>query len=66
MAAKLGTEPLLIVASQPTGQGIAPVPVDTAGIPNDHWGYAIQWFLLATVWGVMTLYLLWRIRQRTV
>ncbi len=66
MAAKLGAEPVLIVASQPTGNGIAPVPVDTSSIPNDHWGYAIQWFSLAAVWGVMTLYLLWRIRQRTV
>lgn len=66
MAAKLGAEPLLVVANQPTGDGIAPVPVDTSSIPNDHWGYAIQWFSLAAVWGVMTLYLLWRIRQRTV
>ncbi|GAB1364386.1 SURF1 family protein [Rhodobacter sp.] len=66
MAASLQTEATLIVASQPTGDGIEPVPVDTSSIPNDHWGYAIQWFGLATVWGVMTLYLLWRIRQRTV
>jgi surfeit locus 1 family protein len=66
MAAKLQTEPTLIVAREQTGGGIAPVPVDSSAIPNDHWGYAIQWFGLATVWGVMTLYLLWRIRQRTV
>lgn len=66
MAAKLNTEPTLLVASRQTGDGITPVPVDTSSIPNDHLGYAIQWFLLATVWGVMTLYLLWRIRQRTV
>ena len=66
MAAKLEAEPLLIVATLPTGDGIEPVPVDTSSIPNDHWGYAIQWFSLAVVWGVMTLYLLWRIRQRTV
>lgn len=66
MAAKLGTEEILIVARQSTGDGIAPVPVDTTSIPNDHWGYAVQWFLLALVWGVMTLYLLYRIRQRTV
>lgn len=66
MAAKLGSEEILIVASQPTGDNIAPVPVDTKSIPNDHMGYAIQWFLLALVWGVMTLYLLYRIRQRTV
>jgi surfeit locus 1 family protein len=40
--------------------------VDTSGIPNDHWGYAVQWFSLAAVWLGMTAYLLWRIRQRTV
>jgi len=65
MAAELGTEATLIVAREPTGDGILPVPVDTSGIPNDHWGYAITWFLLATVWAGMTGYLLWRIRQRT-
>ena len=66
MAAKLGTEPTLIVASKPTGDGITPVPVDTSGIPNDHWGYAIQWFLLAATWAGMTVFLLWRIRTRKV
>ena len=66
MAAKLKTEPTLIVASAPTGDGIAPVPVDTSGIPNDHWGYAIQWFLLAATWAGMTVFLLWRIRTRKV
>ena len=64
MAALLGTEPTLIVASQPTGDGISPLPVDASGIPNDHWGYAIQWFLLAATWAGMTLFLLWRIRGR--
>ncbi len=66
MAAALKTEPTLIVASQPTGDGIMPLPVDTSGIPNDHWGYAIQWFLLAATWAGMTLFLLWRIRARKV
>ncbi|MFN6924880.1 MAG: SURF1 family protein [Tabrizicola sp.] len=66
MAAVLKTEPTLIVASRPTGDGIEPVPVDTSGIPNDHWGYAIQWFLLAATWAGMTLFLLWRIRMRKV
>ena len=65
MAAKLGTEPTFIVASKPTGDGIAPTPVDSSGIPNDHWGYAIQWFLLAVTWAGMTVFLLWRIRSRT-
>jgi surfeit locus 1 family protein len=66
MATKLNTEPTLIVAREPTGDGITPVPVNTSTIPNDHWGYAITWFLLAAVWAVMTAALLWRIRQRGV
>jgi surfeit locus 1 family protein len=64
MAAALGTEPVLVVARTPTGPGPAPLPVDTAGIPNDHLGYAIQWFGLAAVWAGMTALWLWRIRRR--
>ena len=64
MADYLNAEPILIVATEPTGDGITPVPVDTSTIPNDHWGYAITWFLLALVWAVMTLALLWRIRRQ--
>jgi surfeit locus 1 family protein len=67
MARALGTEPVLIVAR--TIEGTAPraqaMPVGTEGIPNDHLGYAIQWFGLAAVWAGMTGWLLWRIRQRT-
>lgn len=66
MAAQLATEPLLIVARAPTASGIEPMPVDTSGIPNNHLGYAVQWFGLAAVWLGMTAYLLWRIRRRTV
>lgn len=66
MAAKLQTEPTYIVAREPTGDGIEPLPVDTSTIPNDHWGYAVQWFLLAATWLGMTAYFLWRIRRRTV
>lgn len=65
MAAKLHTEATLIVAAKPVGDGITPVPVDTSAIPNNHWGYAIQWFLLAVTWAGMTAFLLWRIRRRT-
>ena len=65
MAAALKTEPVLVVAASDTGDGIQPMPADTSGIPNDHLGYAIQWFGLATVWLGMTVYLLWRIRRRT-
>ena len=64
MAATLGAEPTLIVARKPTGDGITPMPVDTASIPNNHWQYAVTWFLLAAAWLGMTAYLLWRIRQR--
>lgn len=66
MAAALNTEPVLVVARSPTGDGIDPMPVDTSGIPNDHWGYAITWFLLAAVWAGMTVGLLWRMTRRTV
>jgi len=68
MAAALGTEPVLIVARETslTGAAPTPLPVGTEGIPNDHLEYAITWFSLAVVWVGMTLFLLWRIRRRTV
>lgn len=66
MARALGTEPLLIVARSDTGGAIAPLPVDPAAIPNNHLGYAIQWFGMAVVWLGMTVLYLWRIRRRTV
>jgi surfeit locus 1 family protein len=66
MAAALGTEPVLIITR--SVEGTAPraqaMPVGTEGIPNDHLGYAIQWFGLAAVWAGMTGWLLWRIRRR--
>lgn len=67
MSEFLKTEPILVVAGSAEGQepSIVPVPVDTAGIPNDHLNYAITWFSLAAVWAGMTVYLLWRIRHRT-
>lgn len=65
MATVLGTEPLLVVARaiDPAEPGITPLPVDTATIPNDHFGYAMQWFGLAVVWTMMTGYFLWRNRR---
>jgi len=67
MAAALGTEPILIILSQSTeiNPPVTPVPVNTAGIPNNHMGYAIIWFSLAIAWAGMTAFLLSRMRQRT-
>ncbi len=64
MAEVMGTDPVLIVASE-TFPTLAPrlTPV-TINIPNDHFGYAVTWFSLAAVWGMMTGYALWRIRRR--
>lgn len=68
LAEHMGTEPVLIVAREVSGEGaaVAPLPVDTSGIPNDHLGYAVTWFGLAIVWLGMTALLLWRIRRKTV
>ncbi|WP_170790399.1 SURF1 family protein [Ruegeria lacuscaerulensis] len=62
LAAVLGAEPILLIARSETDPGITPLPVDTAGIPNDHLQYAITWFGLALVWAAMTGYFLWRNR----
>lgn len=67
LADTLSAEPVLIIArSIEPGRNIRPLPVGTEGIPNDHLQYAGTWFSLAFIWFGMTLYLLWRIRQRTV
>jgi surfeit locus 1 family protein len=65
LAEALNAEPVLIVArtTSETDPAVTPLPVDTAGIPNDHLEYAVTWFGLATVWIGMTGFLLWRIRQ---
>ena len=67
MANVLGTEQVLVVARSldPAIAAIAPLPVDTASIANDHLNYAITWFSLAFVWLGMTALLVWRIRRRT-
>lgn len=66
MAAQLGTEPVLVVAAEVAGdaQGVQPIPIAVEGIPNNHLGYAVQWFMFAAVWAGMTVALIWRIRQR--
>ncbi|WP_165351981.1 SURF1 family protein [Salipiger sp. IMCC34102] len=53
MAAALGTDPVLLVARDLPGP-TRPMPVGTAGIPNDHASYAVTWFLLAAGWLAMS------------
>ncbi|NOD92989.1 SURF1 family protein [Ruegeria sp. HKCCD4884] len=65
LAAALGAEPVLLIAGSQTDPNVAPLPVDTAGIPNDHLQYAITWFGLALVWAAMTGYFLWRSRANS-
>ena len=63
IASYLDAEPLLIVAREVTGPappGLVPAPLGI-DIRNDHLEYAITWFLLALVWGAMSVYLIWRI-----
>ena len=67
MAEVLGTEPILVVARDVSANlpPATPLPVTTTGIPNNHLGYAVQWFGLSFVWAGMTVFLMWRIRGRT-
>lgn len=65
MAAALGTDPVLIIARSKTDPAVMPLPVTSEGIPNDHFEYAMTWFLLATTWIVMTGFALWRMKRRT-
>ena len=66
MAALLDTQPTLIVARtlDPQPASVAPLGVTTDDIPNNHLGYAIQWFGLALVWAGMTALLAWRMASR--
>jgi len=66
LAEALGTEPVLLVMRQTGLQG-APYPVAVGvNIPNNHLGYAATWYGFALVWLGMTLYLLIRIKRKTV
>ena len=65
MAKALKTEPLLVIlrSETPPAPGIAPLPVDSSAIPNDHLQYAVTWFSLAAIWLGMTGYYIFRARQ---
>lgn len=62
MSQTLGTLPLMVVttATLPPDPRLKPLPVNTATIKNDHFEYAVTWFLLAFVWAIMTLFLILR------
>ncbi len=66
MSGYLETEPILLVArrTNPAIEGSTPLPVNSAGVPNNHLNYAITWFLMAIAWCGMTLYWVWRIRHK--
>lgn len=62
LAEHLNTEPVLLVVrnSSQTDNGLTPLPVDTSGIPNDHFEYAVTWYGLCIVWLMMSGLLVWR------
>lgn len=62
MAAALDTAPLMVVTTTttPADPRLTPLPVSTVDIKNDHFEYAVTWFLLAFVWAIMTLFLILR------
>ena len=66
MADALNAAPILIAArkTSETNPTVTPLPVNSAGIPNDHLNYAVTWYGLALVWLVMTLYYLRRMRAK--
>lgn len=67
MSEALDTQPLMVVTTQamPADPRLTPLPVNTASIKNDHFEYAVTWFLLALVWAIMTFYLIRRtLRQK--
>jgi surfeit locus 1 family protein len=66
MSAALGTRPFMIVANRttPPDPRLTALPVNTASIKNDHFEYAVTWFLLAIVWAGMSFYLILRVLRK--
>ncbi|MEP2027487.1 MAG: SURF1 family protein [Paracoccaceae bacterium] len=67
LALSLDTLPVLLIArtTSESDPSVTPLPVDSAGIPNDHLQYAITWFSLAFIWLVMTGFFLRGSRAKT-
>ncbi len=66
LARALDTEPVLLVLSETALPGAPHPEAVGVNIPNSHLGYAITWYGFALVWLGMTLYLLVRIKRKTV
>ncbi|WP_308918268.1 SURF1 family protein [Jannaschia sp. LMIT008] len=66
LAAAAGTEPVLLITAEtvPPVTGVAPLPMGTEAIADNHVGYAVQWSGLGLVWAGMTAFALWRITRR--
>ncbi len=66
LATRLGTEPVLLVLREISDPHplITPVAVNEVAMPDNHMGYAVQWFLMALAWAGMTVFFLWRIRTQ--
>ena len=62
MSAALNTLPLMVVATRttPPDPRLTALPVNTTTVKNDHFEYAVTWFLLALVWAIMSFYLILR------
>jgi len=62
MSAALDTLPLMVVTTSttPTDPRLVALPVNTTTVKNDHFEYAVTWFLLALVWAIMSIYLILR------
>ncbi|MCF6304217.1 MAG: SURF1 family protein [Rhodobacteraceae bacterium] len=66
LAKALNTEPVFLVMRSTTlSTGPTPIAVGL-NIPNSHLEYAVTWYGFAIVWAFMSLYLLWRIKRRTI
>ena len=67
LANALEALPVLLIArtTSEADASVTPLPVDSAGIPNDHLQYAITWFSLALIWLVMTGFFLRGPRAKT-
>lgn len=62
MSAALDTLPLMVVTTSttPADPRLVALPVNTTTVKNDHFEYAVTWFLLALVWAIMSIYLILR------